>query len=150
MVLPGKTTASNFVVRQVLPLDNITVTKTTKEGSTVTPNKACTTVSCHREHRLEDLILEDNCAYWGYGFFLENVVCNNCKHTFRNKHPLKSKMEKNPSKVHFCANLMESNGSICDYALCNDCWNLTLLDRAAKDSPGRHKRKRVARKITSL
>ena len=142
----------NKVINEVThttPSENFT-TPTTNDSNTSLAMKTADDVGCELEHRLEDLIFEDNAAYWGSGFFLEDVTCSECMYKFRNKQPLQSNQEKNPVKVHFCQNLMESHGSICKFALCDECWNCKLLDRASKESPRRNKRKRFPKKIASL
>ena len=134
--------------------DSLTVTgvqQPTHASTTSIPPKSVQQVAnCSREHRLEDLVLEDNSAYWGQGFFLEGIGCICCRFKFKKVRPSKSRGEINPGKVHFCPNLMESNGSICMIALCHACWNKELLERDGKSSPAKNKRKRTPKQITSL
>ena len=109
---------------------------------------------CKLGHSLEDLLQEDNNAYWAHGCFLHGIVCSHCNFVFEKTRPSQIRKEINPSSVYFCPNLMECNGAICKIAMCAGCWNKVLLERdgiSQQDATlKKSKRKRTAKTIMSV
>ena len=102
--------------------------------------------SCHLPHILEELRTEDNSAYWGEGFFLHQKTCHRCSAVYNSKKPRLDKNEKSPAMVYYCQNVTESNGALCLFTLCSDCWNHQLLNREPDGVGGgrtQNKRKRT-------